>query len=365
MKLPELKIGDLIAKVPIIQGGMGVGVSLAKLAAAVANEGGIGIISGAQTGFKEPDFKKDNHNANINGLIKEIREARELSPKGIIGVNFLAAAHNYSELVMAAVKEKVDIIISGAGLPKNLPELVEGSATKIIPIVSSGKAAATISKIWDRSYSRIPDAIIVEGPLAGGHLGFSFDELISENFKCLKDIVEEVLSAIIPYEEKYQTRIPVIAAGGIFDGKDIAEYLEMGAAGVQIASRFVATDECDADIRFKQAYVDAKEEDIKIIKSPVGMPGRALNNAFVQRVSVENQKVTGCYKCLKGCDPKNIPYCITDALVASVKGDVENGLVFVGHNVHKIDKITSVKELMAELVQEAEQYFHGVKHVTA
>lgn len=360
MKLPELKIGDLIARVPIIQGGMGVGVSLAKLAAAVANEGGIGIISGAQNGFKEPDFKKDNHHANTVGLIKEIREARSLSPNGIIGVNFLAAAQNYSDLVMTAVKEKVDIIISGAGLPKNLPELVQGSSTKIIPIVSSGKAAATISKIWDRSYNRIPDAIIVEGPLAGGHLGFDFDELINENFKNLKELVQEVMNAIIPYEEKYQTRIPVIAAGGIYDGKDIAEYLEMGAAGVQIASRFVATEECDADPAFKEAYINAKEEDIKIIKSPVGMPGRALNNAFAQRVAVERQKVKRCYNCIKGCDPATTPYCITDALVASVTGDVENGLIFVGHNVFKIDHMTTVKELMNEMITEAETYFNGI-----
>jgi NAD(P)H-dependent flavin oxidoreductase YrpB (nitropropane dioxygenase family) len=360
MKLPELKIGDLIARVPIIQGGMGVGVSLAKLAAAVANEGGIGIISGAQNGFKEPDFKKDNHHANTVGLIKEIREARSLSPNGIIGVNFLAAAQNYSDLVMTAVKEKVDIIISGAGLPKNLPELVQGSSTKIIPIVSSGKAAATISKIWDRSYNRIPDAIIVEGPLAGGHLGFDFDELINENFKSLKELVQEVMNAIIPYEEKYQTRIPVIAAGGVYDGKDIAEYLEMGAAGVQIASRFVATEECDADPAFKEAYINAKEEDIKIIKSPVGMPGRALNNAFAQRVALERQKVKRCYNCIRGCDPATTPYCITDALVASVTGDVENGLIFVGHNVFKIDHLTTVKELMTEMITEAETYFNGV-----
>lgn len=359
MKLPELKIGDLIAKVPIIQGGMGVGVSLAKLAAAVANEGGIGIISGAQNGFKEPDFKKDNHHANTVGLIKEIQEARRLSPNGIIGVNFLAAAQNYSDLVLTAVKEKVDVIISGAGLPKNLPELVQGSSTKIIPIVSSGKAAATISKIWDRSYNRIPDAIIVEGPLAGGHLGFDFEELINDNFKCLKDLVQEVISAIIPYEEKYQTKIPVIAAGGVFDGKDIAEYLEIGAAGVQIASRFVATEECDADPLFKEAYINAKEEDILIIKSPVGMPGRALNNAFAKRVATERQKVKSCYRCIKGCDPGTTPYCITDALVASVTGDVENGLVFVGHNVFKIDHMTTVKSLMAELVTEAERHFNG------
>jgi len=356
MKIPSFKLGDLQVKVPIIQGGMGVGVSLAKLAAAVANEGGIGIISGAQPGFKEEDFKTDNDGANVRGLAKEIQEARRLSPEGIIGVNFLAAAHNYKELVLAAVKEKADLIISGAGLPSTLPGLVKGSETKIAPIVSSGKAAKTIAKVWDRKFNYLPDAVIVEGPEAGGHLGFSPEDLEKTPMPDLRAIVSEVIEALKPFEEKYERKVPVIAAGGIYDGKDIASYLKLGAAGVQMATRFVATDECDAHINFKQAYVDATAEDITIIKSPVGLPGRALLNNFVKRTYKENIPVTRCYLCLKHCNPADTPYCITDALVASVEGDVDNGLVFMGSNANRVDKIVSVKELMNELVTETESF---------
>lgn len=356
MKIPSFKLGDLQVRIPIIQGGMGVGVSLSKLAAAVANEGGIGIISGAQPGFKEPDFRTNNDEANINGLKKEIQEARRLSPDGIIGVNFLAVAHNYKELVIAAVKEKADLIISGAGLPSTLPSLVEGSSTKIAPIVSSGKAAKTIAKIWDRKFSYLPDLVIVEGPEAGGHLGFSNEDLEKVPMPDLRAIVSEVIEALKPFEEKYNRKVPVIAAGGIYDGKDIAEYLKLGAAGVQMATRFVATEECDAHINFKQAYVDAKTEDLTIIKSPVGLPGRALLNAFVKKTEKANIPVKRCYRCLKHCNPGNTPYCITDALVASVEGDVDNGLVFVGSNADRIEKIVSVKELMTELVTETESF---------
>lgn len=360
MKLPTLKIGDITVKVPIIQGAMGIGVSMSRLAAAVANEGGIGVISGAQTGLMEPDFRINNNSANINGLIKEIRKARELSPNGIIGVNFLTAAvNNYVELVTAAVKEKVDLIISGAGLPKNLPELVKNSTTKIAPIVSSGKAAATISKIWDRNYNYLPDAIIVEGPEAGGHLGFHMEELLENKSQHLLDILKDVLEAIKPFEAKYNRKIPVIAAGGIFSGKDIADALHSGASGVQIATRFVATDECDAHINFKKAYVEAKKEDLRIIKSPVGLPGRAIYNTFVEKAEKGLHKIKKCYRCLSTCDPQTTPYCITDALIDSVTGDTENGLVFAGSNVYRIDKITTVKELMKELISEAEQYYTG------
>lgn len=361
MKLPPLKIGDFEVPVPIIQGGMGVGVSLSRLAAAVANAGGIGIISGAQPGFMEPDFRTDNDSANIRGLEKEIRKARELAPTGVIGVNFLAAAHNYKELVLAAVREKVDLIISGAGLPSTLPELVQGSTTKIAPIVSSEKAAATIAKLWDKRYGYLPDAVIVEGPEAGGHLGFSEEELEPGKKPDLAQIVREVIQALKPFEEKYGRRVPVIAAGGIYTGCDISEFLKIGAAGVQMATRFVATFECDAHDAFKKAYLEAKENAVKIIKSPVGLPGRALDNGFLKKLETQGRDpVKRCYKCLRHCDPATIPYCITEALVRSVTGDAENGLVFVGSSVYRVDKIVSVKELMQELVSEAEQCFEGL-----
>ncbi|MEJ8554368.1 NAD(P)H-dependent flavin oxidoreductase [Tepidibacter sp. Z1-5] len=353
MKLPSLNIGDLIAKVPIIQGGMGVGVSGARLAAAVANEGGIGVISGVQIGYKEDDFRVDNKIANIRALKREIKRAKELSPNGIIGVNFLVAMENYKEMVKAAVEEKVNLIISGAGLPKSLPDLIKGSKTKIAPIVSSAKAATLISKLWDRKYNYVPDVVIVEGPKAGGHLGFSISELGSiENIDLIK-IVNEVKESLKPFKEKYQKDIPVVVAGGIFDGDDIAKYIKAGADGVQMGTRFVATDECDAHINFKEAYINSKKDNIELIKSPVGMPGRAISNDFVKKTRTGNIPVKKCYNCIAGCNPKDIPYCITEALVRAVNGDVENGLIFSGSNAYKLDKIIPVRDLMKELVKEA------------
>jgi len=258
-------------------------------------------------------------------------------------------------MVKLAVKEKVDLIISGAGLPKNLPSFVMGTDTKIAPIVSSGKAASTITKLWTRKYDYLPDAIIVEGPKAGGHLGFSVEDL-KENIPNIKDIVNDVLQAVKEFEVKYNKKIPVIAAGGIFSGQDIAECLEQGAAGVQMSTQFVATEECDAHEKFKEAYINSHEEDIQLIVSPVGLPGRALRNKFVESVEAADQKIKHCYRCLRGCNPATTPYCITEALVASVEGDVDNGLVFIGSNGYKLDKITKVKDLMQELIEEANSY---------
>ncbi|WP_339060165.1 nitronate monooxygenase family protein [Tepidibacillus marianensis] len=354
MKLPSLVLGELIATVPIIQGGMGVGVSRSRLASAVANEGGIGIISGAQIGFTEPDFETNSLAANLRALRKEIRKARESSPKGIIGLNLMVAMNHYKELALAAVEEKINLIISGAGLPKDLPDLVKGTKTKIAPIVSSGKAAQLIAKLWDRKYNHAPDLVIVEGPEAGGHLGFSLEELNQNPRPELGQILLEVKESLAPYQEKYNKDIPVIAAGGIFDGNDIAKYVKLGAAGVQMATRFVATDECDADIRFKEAYVKSKEKDIHFVKSPVGMPGRAIINTFSKRSEEGRIPVTKCYACLLPCDPKTTPYCISNALIEAVKGNIENGLIFTGSNAYKIREIISVKKLMQQLVAEAE-----------
>lgn len=354
MKLPALKLGDLVASVPIIQGAMGVGVSLSRLASAVANEGGIGMISGVQIGFREPDFETNNGEANIRALKKEIRKARELSPKGIIGVNLLAAINNYKDMVKAAVEEKIDLIISGAGLPTDLPELVKGSETRIAPVVSSGKAAALISKLWDRRFSYIPDLIIVEGPDAGGHLGFSLDQLNAEVKPDLMAIVQEVIEAIKPFEEKYEKKIPVIAAGGIFDGKDIAKYLKIGASGVQMGTRFVGTEECDAHPSFKEAYVNSNEGDIQLVQSPVGMPGRAIKNKLMVRAESERIPITKCYNCLQPCNPKVSPYCISKALINAVKGELEEGLIFAGSNAYRLKKIITVKQLISELVTDAE-----------
>lgn len=352
MNLPQINIGGKITKFPIIQGGMGIGVSLSRLASAVANNGGIGVISGVQIGFREADFETNCDKANERALAKEIRKARDLSPNGILGVNLMVAINNYKEMVMVAVKEKIDLIISGAGLPSELPSLVMGTKTKIAPIVSSGKAAAVITKVWKKRYDYLPDLVIVEGPKAGGHLGFSLEQLKGEKLPSLSEIVKDVINVLKPFEEETGKKIPVIAAGGIFDGEDIKRYLDAGADGVQIGTRFVATDECDASPEFKQAYIDSKEDEIDIILSPVGMPGQALINPFIKRIREEREKITKCYKCLTPCKPATTPYCISNALITSVKGDVDNGLVFIGKNGYRVNKMTNVKELIEELFDE-------------
>ena len=350
MNLPQIKIGDKVTKFPIIQGGMGIGVSLSNLASAVANYGGIGVISGVQIGFREEDFQRNSSQANERALAKEIRKARELSPEGILGVNLMVAIQNYKELVAVCVKEKIDLIISGAGLPSELPQFVKGSQTKLAPIVSSGKAAAVITKLWKKRYDYLPDLVVVEGPEAGGHLGFSLEQLKGD-VPSLKDIVKDVMNALKPFEEESGRKIPVIAAGGIFDSNDVKEFLQLGCNGVQIGTRFAATHECDASLEFKQAYVDAKEEDIQIVLSPVGMPGQAIMNPFMKKVKLERQKVTKCYNCLQPCNPANTPYCISNALINSVQGNVNEGLIFIGKNGHRINKIVSVKRLIDELFQ--------------
>ena len=359
MKLPELIIGDLKVQRPIIQGGMGIGVSLHKLASAVAEAGGIGVISAAQVGFKEPDFLKNNFESNVRALKKEIQLAREMAPNGVLGVNLMVATNNYSDFVKASIEAGIDLIISGAGLPLDLPKLVAGSNVKIAPIVSSGKAASLICKTWDKKYNRIPDLVVVEGPKAGGHLGFH-KENIDDSAYSIDTIVVEVINAVKPFIEKYNKHIPVVAAGGIFDGYDIARVMNLGADGVQMGTRFVATFECDANEKYKQAYLDAKQEDIQIVTSPVGMPGRALTNEFIKKVYSTPDKVRCYYNCLKPCDPKTAPYCISTALINAVEGNLDEGLIFCGSNVYRIDKIISVKDLMEELVTQAEKQYMEV-----
>lgn len=350
MRLPELKIGEKIISVPIIQGGMGVGVSLSNLAGNVAKCGGIGVISSAQIGFKEADFETNTYEANYRALEKYIKEAKKISQgNGMIAVNIMCVTTNYEDMVKKAADFGADMIISGAGLPKNLPDIVKEYDIKIAPIVSSSRAANLICKLWTTKYNYVPDMIVVEGPKAGGHLGFSIDELNDKNIN-IYDIVSDVKNVV----KNYNKDIPVIAAGGIFDGLDIVNAFKHGADGVQIATRFVTTKECDANIKFKEAYVNAKKEDIVIIKSPVGMPGRAIKNHFLY--NLENYKINKCYNCIKTCDRKTVPYCITQALVNSVNGDVDNGLIFCGSNVDKINKITTVKDLIDELIKEVENY---------
>lgn len=338
---------------PLIQGGMGVGVSLGGLAGAVAKEGGIGIISTAQIGFDEPEFVGHEADCNLRGIRKQIARAKEIAGGcGMVGVNVMVALQQYREHVIEAVKAGADVIICGAGLPVDLPELVRGSMVKIAPIVSSRKAAALILKAWDKKYGRVPDFIVVEGPKAGGHLGFHEEELSDIPGMHFDKELTAVIEEKQGYEEKYKKPIPVFAAGGIWDAKDALRVRELGADGVQAATRFVATRECDASEAYKMAYVNAAESDTTIIKSPVGMPGRALSNAFIRGTKSGRGQIGRCYHCIKNCNPTEIPYCITKALIAAVRGDVENGLIFCGSNVGKIREISTVHDVVCDLMYE-------------
>lgn len=347
----SLCIGDLVAKVPIVQGGMGVGISLSGLASATANAGGIGVIAAAGIGLMEPDGFTDFLGANIRALKREIRRARELT-KGILGVNIMVALTNFADMVKTAIDEKIDIIFCGAGLPVNLPEfLKEGVRTKLVPIVSSGRAAALIAKRWIDKYSYRPNAFVVEGPNAGGHLGFKAEHLEDPKY-ALENLLPEVIEAIAPFADG-GTPIPVIAGGGVFTGADIRGILELGAAGVQMATRFVATDECDASPVFKESYISATEEDLEIIASPVGMPGRALHNQFLADVAEGKKAPYSCpYHCIVTCDPKKAPYCISLALLNAQRGKMDKGFAFAGTNAVRVKKVVPVKELVDTLEQE-------------
>ena len=350
--LQSLRIGSLTAILPVIQGGMGVGISLSGLASAVANEGGIGVIATAGIGMDENDFSVNFKEANNRALRNEIRKARKLT-KGILGVNIMVALSNFADLVGTAVDEGADIIFSGAGLPLNLPQFVNGTQkTKLAPIVSSARAAGIVARKWAERYDRLPDAVVVEGPRAGGHLGFK-EEMIGDAGYSLEKILPEVIQAMKPYEEKYHRPIPVIAAGGIYTGADIYRFFRLGASGVQMATRFVTTYECDASAKFKQTYVDSEKEDIALIKSPVGMPGRAIKNAFLSEVGEGKKKPFKCpYHCIITCDYKNAPYCIALALVNAKKGNLASGFAFAGENAYRAKKIISVKELVETLKEE-------------
>jgi len=349
MKIEPLVIGDLVAKIPVIQGGMGVGVSLSGLAGAVALEGGVGVISTAQIGYREPDFDEHPIETNLRAIKTEIEKAKEKAKDGIIGVNIMVATRRYEDYVKAAVKAGVDLIISGAGLPMTLPELVKNAKTKIAPIVSSVKSAQVICRYWLKKYDRLPDLVVIEGPKAGGHLGFSKEQLEHIEELDYDTEIRHIIAEVNKFaKERGQSEIPVVVAGGIYEREDMEHVLSLGAQGVQVATRFVTTPECDASDAYKQAYLAAKKEDIVIVKSPVGMPGRAIYNSFIKR-TVEGKIPHGkCHLCVQTCKPEETPYCITDALVNAVKGDVDNGLIFCGENAWKADKMETVHDIMQE-----------------
>lgn len=347
-KIKSLVIGNLRAEVPVIQGGMGVGVSLSSLAGAVAAEGGIGVISTAQIGYREPDFDSDPIGANLRAIKTEIRKAREIAKGGILGVNIMVATRKYEAYVKAAVEAGIDLIISGAGLPMDLPKLVGAAKTKLAPIVSSVKSAQVIMRYWWKKYSRLPDAVIIEGPLAGGHLGFHKEQLVDIDGLHYDDEVQAIIEKVNETATEHETDIPVIMAGGVYTREDMERYLNMGASGVQVATRFVTTYECDADDAYKQSYIDAKKEDIVIVQSPVGMPGRAILNPFMKRAKEGRIPHGKCHLCVSTCKPDETPYCITDALVNAVEGKVDDGLLFCGANAYRATKLEHVKDIMDE-----------------
>jgi nitronate monooxygenase len=346
--MPVLNIGNLQINPPIIQGGMGVRVSRANLASAVANTGCVGVIASAGLGDFERFPREQAVKISQDALANEIRKARSLSP-GIIGVNIMVALSNYDDLVRTAVAEGVDIIISGAGLPLSLPEYRNGGNTRLVPVVSSARTFQLICRRWNNRYNTLPDAVIVEGVRAGGHLGYSHESLVDNTAPLLEQTVAEVIQTA----RSFTPAIPVIAAGGIFDGSDIARFLALGASGVQMATRFVCTDECDAHINFKQAYINARPEDITIIKSPVGLPGRVINNSFVQRIKEGETVPVSCkYKCLRTCDPKKAPYCIARVLADAAEGRMETSFAFAGSNASRCNEIIPVSVLVDRLVEE-------------
>lgn len=329
---------------PLMQGGMGVGISLSSLAGNVAKNNCIGTISAVNIGFKEKEFFKNPLKANLLALKKEIKRAREISEgNGLIAVNIMTAINNYEEMVRETVKNGADIIVSGAGLPLKLPEYVNDSIL-VAPIVSSKRALNLIIKSWMKNYKRLPDLVVAEGPLAGGHLGFKNEEDLS--IKNLKDIIVEIAEYLKDIEKNFNKRIPLFAAGGIRNNNDFKEMKSLGADGVQIGTPFILTEECDANIKFKEEIMKASDSDIKIIKSPVGMIARAVNNNFLKEQ--HNVNPDNCINCLKTCNKKNIPYCISKALNSSAKG--EKGLVFTGDRINNLNSITTVENVIKEVL---------------
>lgn len=348
VNVKPLKIGDLVARVPVIQGGMGVGISLSSLAGNVAKEGGIGVISTAQIGYREPDFDTDPIGANLRAIGTEIAKAREIAKGGVLGVNIMVATRKYEEYVRAAVAAGIDLIISGAGLPVDLPKIVGAAKTKLAPIVSSVKSAQIIMKYWWKKYNRLPDAVVVEGPLAGGHLGFHKEQLVDIEGLHYDDEVKAIIAQVDETAAEHGAEIPVVMAGGIYTREDMEHYLEMGTSGVQMATRFVTTYECDADPAYKQSYIDAKKEDIVIVQSPVGMPGRAILNPFMKRAKEGQIPHEKCHLCISTCKGVDTPYCITDALVNAVKGKVDEALLFCGANAYRATHLEHVKDILEE-----------------
>ena len=353
IRIAGADIGDLHLDKPVIQGGMGIGVSRSRLAGAVAAEGGIGVISAAQIGYDSPLFREKPEAANLLTLPLEIRKAKAAAGgKGAVAVNIMSVTQLYGEYVRVAAGAGADAVISGAGLPAALPKYVEGTDVKIAPVVSSEKAAELLLRMWDRKYHRTADFLIMESPYSGGHQGFTREQLsdLPHTFSRFEEEVRHTVRTKQYYELRYGKKIPLFVAGGVFTAEDTVHALELGADGIQAGTRFIPTEECDASMAYKQAFINAKEEDVVIIDSPVGMPGRAIKNPFVDRMLQGREKIDWCYNCLKICDPKTAKYCISQALINAVRGDLDNGLIFCSARVGEITRMQTVREVINELL---------------
>ncbi len=353
--MKELIIDDLHVKLPIIQGGMGVGISLSGLAAAVANEGGVGVISAVGIGMTEPDYRQNFRECNKIALRKQIRKARQNSP-GVLGVNIMLAVSDFDDLLCIALEEKVDIVFLTAGLPLKIPDidfsLLENASTKFIPKVSSARAAGLIFEFWSSRFNRVPDGIVLEGPLSGGHLGFRKKEL-EGNLVPLSVLIKDTVKEIEPFRIKFNKTIPVIAAGGIYNGNDVFEIMQAGADAVKMGTRFVTTNECDASLDFKQNYLQCDKNDITLIDSPVGLPGRVIRNKFVNQIKMGLKKPIKCpWKCLTNCDYSKVQFCIAEALFSAAKGEFNSGFSFAGAKAYLAKEIISVKETMKRIKEE-------------
>lgn len=360
MELKPLKIGKYEIKYPIFQGGMGLGISWDKLAGNVSLEGGLGIISSVGTGYYEnrkfidkelnaKPFGSENF-YSTRGLRAVIENARKICGDLPLGVNIMYAANDYARVVKDACEAGINIIVSGAGLPTNLPEFTQNfKEIALVPIVSSAKALKIICKRWLQRYERLPDAVVLEGPLSGGHQGFTYEQCLDPEFS-LFNLIPQVKAEIKEWGE-----FPLIAAGGIWDKNDIEKAISLGADGVQMGTRFIGTHECDADIGFKEVLLAAEEKDIELIKSPVGYPARGIRTNLInlvdKRMGPKIQCISNCVSpCQRGKEAKQVGYCIADRLFDAYSGKKESGLFFTGANGYKLKELISVKELMHKLV---------------
>lgn len=349
-----MKLGNRELALPLIQGGMGVGVSMGGLAGAVAAQGAMGTLSTADAGWNEPDFAAHPQQANLRALRREVQRAKRLAAgAGLVAVNAMVATRQYADSVRTALEAGADAIVSGAGLPLELPALAEGFEALLAPIVSGPRAAQLICRTWAKRYGRVPDFVVLEGCQAGGHLGFEEADLLSGRCTPLSRLIPEVLAALRPFEEKFGRAIPLFCAGGVATGAEMARCTHLGAAGAQLATRFIATEECDAGQGYKDVLLAARPEDLRIIHSPVGMPGRAVNSPLVQRLAAGmRQPPAHCSGCIKSCRPAETPFCITHALIEAVKGNWEEGLFFSGSRVDLVDRMRTVPDLIDELMKE-------------